>query len=95
MNYANSSHALRALLELSEGEQESKRGRITKFSTMIHASPLGLNYNLVEVTGDNGCRYLVQALWEKTDSIIKKTVRNDELLARTAEKLELSIRGFG
>jgi hypothetical protein len=94
LKYANSTHSLRALLELSEGEQESKRGRITKFSTMIHLT-FGVELLLVEGTGDNGCRYLLQALWEKTDSTIKKPVRNDELVARTAEKLELLIRGFG
>ena len=52
---------------------------------MIHTSPVGLNYYFVEVTGSNGCRYLIQAHWEK----------NDELVARTAEKSKLSIRGFG
>ncbi len=46
-------HALRALLRLSYGE-ESKRGRITKFSTMIYTSREGLDYYFVEVTGSNG-----------------------------------------
>ena len=86
MKYANSTHALRTLLELSEKEEEeSKRGRITKFSAMIYAPPVGLNYYFAEVTDSSGCPCLIQAHWEK----------NDELVACTAEKSKLSIRGFG
>ena len=85
MKYANSTHALRALLELSEREEESKRGRITKFSAMIYTQPVGLNYYFVEATDSSRCRYLIQAHWEK----------NDELVARTAEKSKVSFRGFG
>jgi hypothetical protein len=49
LKYANSTHALRALLRVSDGEEESKRGKITKFSTMIHTSREGLDYYFVEV----------------------------------------------
>ncbi len=56
MKYANSTllalkYALRSLLRLSDGGEESKRGRITKYSTMIHTSREGLDYYFVEVTG--------------------------------------------
>ena len=73
MKYANSTHALRALLRLGDGEEESKRGRITKFSTMIHISREGLNYYFVEVTGSNGCRYVIQAHGEEAEAFQKET----------------------
>lgn len=72
MKYANSTYALRALLRLSDGE-ESKRGKITKFSTMIHTSREGLDYYFVEVTGSNGCRYVIQAYGEEADGLQKET----------------------
>ena len=73
MKYANSTHALRALLRLYDGEEESKWGRITKFSTMIHTSRQGLNYYFVEVTGSNGCRYVIQAHGEEAEGFQKET----------------------
>ena len=73
MKYANSTHALRALLESSEGEEESKRGKINKFSTMIHTSREGLNYYFVEVTGSNGCRYVIHAHGEEAEGFQKET----------------------
>ncbi len=72
MKYANSTHALRALLRLSDGE-ESKRGKITKFSTMIHTSREGLDYYFVEVTGSSGCRYLIQAYGEEAEGLQEET----------------------
>ena len=75
MKYANSTHALRALLRLGDGEEESKGGRITKFSTMIHTSRQGLNYYFVEVTSCNGCRYVIQAHGEETEAFQKETKR--------------------
>ena len=72
MKYANSTHALRALLRLGDGE-ESKRGRITKFSTMIHTSREGLNYYFAEVTGSNGCSYVIQAHGEEAECFQKET----------------------
>jgi hypothetical protein len=71
LKYTNSTHALRALLRLSDGEEESKRGKITKFSTMIHTS--GLDYYFVEVTGSNGCRYLIQAYGEEAEGLQEET----------------------
>jgi hypothetical protein len=74
LKFANSTHALRALLELSEeGEEESKRGKITKFSTMIHISREGLGYYFVEVTGSNGCRYGIQAYGEEAEGLQEET----------------------
>ena len=73
MKYANSTHALRALLRLYDGEEESKGGRITKFSTMIHTSRQGLNYYFAEVTGSNGCRYVIQAHGEEAEGFQKET----------------------
>ena len=78
MKYANSTHALRALLELSEGEEESKRGRITKFSTMIHFSREGFGYYFVEVTGSNGCRYAIQAYGEEAEGLQEETKSQNE-----------------
>ncbi len=72
MKYANSTHALRALLRLSDGA-ESKRGKITKFSTMIHTSREGLDYYFVEVTGSSGCRYLIQAYGEEAEGLQEET----------------------
>jgi AraC-like DNA-binding protein len=73
LKYANSTHALRALLRLYDGEEESKGGRITKFSTVIHTSREGLNYYFVEVTGSNGCRYVIQAHGEEAGAFQKET----------------------
>ena len=73
MKYANCTHALRTLLRLGDGEEESKRGRITKFSTMIHTSREGLNYYFAEVTSCNGCRYVIQAHWEEAEGFQKET----------------------
>ena len=73
MKYANSTLALRALLRLGNGEEESKRGRITKFSTMLHTSREGLNYYFVKVTGSNGCRYVIQAHGEEAEGFQKET----------------------
>jgi glutamate/tyrosine decarboxylase-like PLP-dependent enzyme len=79
LKYANSTHALRALLRLGDGEEESKRGRITKFSTMIHTSREGLNYYyFVEVTGINGCRYVIQAHGEEAEAFQKETKREEK-----------------
>jgi AraC-like DNA-binding protein len=61
------------LLRLGDGEEECKRGRITKFSTMIHTSREGLNYYFVEVTGSNGCRYVIQAHGEEAEGFQKET----------------------
>jgi AraC-like DNA-binding protein len=69
----NSTYVLRALLRLGDGEEESKRGRITKFSTMIHTSREGLNYYFAEVTGSNGCRYVIQAHGEEAEGFQKET----------------------
>ena len=79
MKYANSTHALRALLELSEGEEESKRGKITKFSTMIHISREGLGYYFVEVTGSNGCRYGIQAYGEEAEGLQDETKSQNKM----------------
>jgi hypothetical protein len=73
LKYANSTHALRALLRLSDGEEESNMGKITKFSTMIHTSREGLDYYFVEVTGSNGCRYLIQASGEEAEGLQEET----------------------
>ena len=73
MKYDNSMHALRAMLKSSDGEEECKRGRITKFSTMLHTSREGLNYYFVEVTGSNGCRYVIQARGEEAEDYQKET----------------------
>jgi hypothetical protein len=73
LKYANSTHALRALLRLSDGEEESNIGKITKFSTMIHSSREGLDYYFVEVTGSNGCRYLIQAYGEVAEGLEEET----------------------
>ena len=73
MKYANSTHALRALLRVSDGEEESNMGKITKFSTMIHTSREGLDYYFVEVTGSNGCRYLIQAYGEEAEGLQEET----------------------
>jgi hypothetical protein len=73
LKYANSTHALRALLRLSDGEEESNMGKITKFSTMIHTSREGLDYYFVEVTGSNGCRYLIQAYGEEAEGLQEET----------------------
>jgi AraC-like DNA-binding protein len=61
------------LLRLSNGEEESKRGKITKFSTMIHISREGLNYYFVEITGSNRCRYVIQAHGEEAEAFQKET----------------------
>jgi hypothetical protein len=66
-------HALRAMLKSSDGEEECKRGRITKFSTMSHISREGLGYYFVEVTGSNGCRYGIQAYGEEAEAFQKET----------------------
>ena len=80
MKYANSTHALRALLRLSEGEEESKRGKITKFSTMIHISREGLGYYFVEVTGSNGCRYgWIQAYGEEAEGLQEETKSQNKI----------------
>jgi hypothetical protein len=73
LKYANSTHALRAFLKLGDGEEESKWGRITKFSTMIHTSREGLNYYFVEITGSNRCRYMIQAHGEEAEGFQKET----------------------
>jgi AraC-like DNA-binding protein len=73
LKYDNSMHALRAMLKSSDGEEECKRGRITKFSTMLHTSREGLNYYFVEVTGSNGCRYVIQAHGEEAEAFQKET----------------------
>ena len=81
MKYANSTHALRALLRLDDGEDvQSKWGRITKFSTMIHISREGLNYYFVEITSSKRCRYVIQAYGEEAEVLQKKPG------ARTREK---------
>ena len=61
------------MLKSSDGEEECKRGRITKFSTMLHTSREGLNYYFVEVTGSNGCRYVTQAHGEEAEGFQKET----------------------
>jgi len=71
-------HALRAMLKSSDGEEEYKRGRITKFSTMLHTSREGLNYYFVEVTGSNGCRYVIQAHGEEAEDFQKETKREEK-----------------
>ena len=71
-------HALRAMLKSSDGEEECKRGRITKFSTMLHTSREGLNYYFVEVTGSNGCRYVIQAHGEEAEDFQKETKREEK-----------------
>ena len=86
MKYANSTHALRALLELSEGEEESKRGKITKFSTMIHISCEGLGYYFVEVTGSNGCRYGIQAYGEEAAGLQEET-KSQNKIERSRQQL--------
>ena len=86
MKYANSTHALRALLELSEGEEESKRGKITKFSTMIHISRDGLGYYFVEVTGSNGCRYGIQAYGEEAAGLQEET-KSQNKIERSRQQL--------
>jgi hypothetical protein len=48
-------------------------GKITKFSTMIHTSREGLDYYFVEVTGSNGCRYLIQAYGEEVEGLQEET----------------------
>ena len=86
MKYANSTHALRALLELSEGEEESKRGKITKFSTMIHISREGLGYYFVEVTGSSGCRYGIQAYGEEAAGLQEET-KSQNKIERSRQQL--------
>ena len=86
MKFANSTHALRALLELSEGEEESKRGKITKFSTMIHISLEGLGYYFVEVTGSNGCRYGIQAYGEEAAGLQEET-KSQNKIERSRQQL--------
>ncbi|MGB8171118.1 MAG: hypothetical protein WCF01_00665 [Nitrososphaeraceae archaeon] len=76
MKYANSTHALRALLRLDDGEVQSKWGRITKFSTMIHISREGLNYYFVEITSSKRCRYVIQAYGEEAEALQKKPSQN-------------------
>ena len=71
-------HALRAMLKSSDGEEECKRGRITKFSTMLHTSREGLNNYFVEVTGSNGCRYVIQAHGEEAEAFQKETKREEK-----------------
>jgi AraC-like DNA-binding protein len=61
------------LLRLGDGEEESKRGRITKFSTMIHTSREGLNYYFAEVTSCNRCRYVIQTHGEEAEGFQKET----------------------
>ena len=78
MKYDNSMHALRAMLKSSDGEEECKRGRITKFSTMLHTSREGLNYYFVKVTGSNGCRYVIQAHGEEAEAFQKETKREEK-----------------
>jgi AraC-like DNA-binding protein len=78
LKYDNSMHALRAMLKSSDGEEECKRGRITKFSTMLHTSREGLNYYFVEVTGSNGCRYVIQAHGEEAEDFQKETKREEK-----------------
>ena len=86
MKYANSTHALRALLELSEGEEESKRGKITKFSTMFHISREGLGYYFVEVIGSNGCRYGIQAYGEEAAGLQEET-KSQNKIERSRQQL--------
>jgi hypothetical protein len=86
LKYANSTYALRALLELSEGEEESKRGKITKFSTMIHISREGLGYYFVEVTGSNGCRYGIQAYGEEAAGLQEET-KSQNKIERSRQQL--------
>jgi hypothetical protein len=86
LKYANSAHALRALLTLSDGEEESKRGRITKFSTMIHTSRDELGYYFVEVTGSNGCHYVIQAYGEETEGLQKET-KSQNKIERSRQQL--------
>ena len=87
MKYANSTYALRALLELSEeGEEESKRGKITKFSTMIHISREGLGYYFVEVIGSNGCRYGIQAYGEEAAGLQEET-KSQNKIERSRQQL--------
>ena len=73
MKYENSTHALRELLSPSDGEEESISGKITKSSTMIHTSREGLDYYFVEVTGNNGCCYLIQAYGEEAQGLQNET----------------------
>jgi hypothetical protein len=73
LKYDNSVHALQAMLRSSTGEEENRCGRITKFSSMIHTSREGLDYYYVEVTGRNGCRYLIQAYGEEAEGLQKET----------------------
>jgi hypothetical protein len=40
---------------------------------MIHTSREGLDYYYVEVTGRNGCRYLIQAYGEEAEGLQKET----------------------
>jgi hypothetical protein len=62
-------HALSELLGLSNGIN----GKITKCFTMIHTSREGLDYYFVEVTGTNGCRYLIQAYGQEAQGLQKET----------------------
>jgi hypothetical protein len=55
------------------GKKKVRGGRITKFSTVIHTSREGLNYYFVEVTGSNGCRYVIQAHGEEAGAFQKET----------------------
>jgi hypothetical protein len=71
LKYDNSMHALRAMLKSSDGEEECKRGRITKFSTMLHTSREG-GYYFVGA-GRNGCRYVIQAHGEEAEDFQKET----------------------
>jgi hypothetical protein len=73
-------HALRELLGPSNGLEESTTGKITKFSTMIHTSREGLDYYFVEVTGSNGCRYLIQAYGEEAQGLENETKRQNNML---------------
>ena len=91
MKYDNSIHALRAMLKSSDGEEECKRGRITKFSTMLHTSREGLNYYYFEVTGSNGCRYVTQAHGEEAEGFQKETKSQNKREGKNScERQEIS-----
>jgi hypothetical protein len=72
-------HALRELLRPKiDGEDASKSGVITKSSTMIRTSREGLGYYFVEVTGSNGCHYLIQAYGEEAKGLQKEAKSQEQ-----------------